>query len=112
MHICCRFEEGTIDADDHEKRLKTLTDSYKVGAGDAGGSIKCARRLQMTGQPLNMAYSSLQALLLTVRACQVHLNFNETAEFALAVHIHPYINNVLSVWVYIASLVPMRPINN
>jgi coiled-coil and C2 domain-containing protein 2A len=64
----------------------------------------------MSGQPLNTAYSSVQELLQVVRACQVHLNFHANVEFALAVHIHPYMNNVLSVWVYIASLVPIRPV--
>ena len=31
---------------------------------------------------------------------------NERVEYALAIYIHPYPNDVLSVWLYIASLIP------
>lgn len=76
---------------EHEERLKSLTDSYK-----------------MTGQPLHMAYSTMADLLDSVKACQIHVNYHASVEFALAVHIQPYVNNILSVWLYIASLVPRR----
>ncbi|KAK1896565.1 Coiled-coil and C2 domain containing protein 2A [Dissostichus eleginoides] len=35
----------------------------------------------------------------------VHNVHAPNVEFALAVYVHPYPNNVLSVWVYLASLV-------
>lgn len=86
-----RLEEGSLTEDDHEERLKSLTESYK-----------------MTGQSLHMAYSTMTDLLDAVKACQIHVNYHASVEFALAVHIQPYVNNILSVWLYIASLVPRR----
>jgi coiled-coil and C2 domain-containing protein 2A len=38
----------------------------------------------------------------------VHLNREPGVEFALAVHVEPYANNVMSVWVYVASMVRRR----
>ena len=43
-----------------------------------------------------------------VYATGVHNLESSEPEFAVAVHIHPYPNSVLSVWVYVASLVKKR----
>ncbi len=55
-----------------------------------------------------MGYESKEKVIQAVRATNVHLNFNPGVEFALAVHVHAYSNNILSVWVYIASLIKLR----
>ncbi len=62
----------------------------------------------MCGFPLNVGYQSADAVADAVRATNVHQNFDKDVEFALAVHVHPYCNNILSVWVYIASLIRTR----
>lgn len=43
-----------------------------------------------------------------VYGTNVHANANPDVEFALAVYVHAYTNNILSVWVYVASLVKRR----
>lgn len=55
-----------------------------------------------------MAYTELEPLVEAVFATGVHRNETNDVEFALAVHIHPYPSSVLSVWVYVASLVRKR----
>lgn len=60
---------------------------------------------QLCGFPINVPYSDMDPIVEAVYATGVHNLESSEAEFALAVHIHPYPNNVLSVWVYVASLV-------
>ncbi|RWS04581.1 Coiled-coil and C2 domain-containing protein 2A-like protein [Dinothrombium tinctorium] len=59
---------------------------------------------QMTGFPLNMPFVDLQSVTEAVYATGVHLVDDKKVDFALAVYIHPYPCNVLSLWVYIAAL--------
>lgn len=59
---------------------------------------------RMSGFPLNMPYTNINAILEAVYATQVHAVPTSDVEFALGVHIHPYPNTILSVWIYIASL--------
>nr|CAD7600826.1 unnamed protein product [Timema genevievae] len=63
---------------------------------------------KMFGFPLNMSYTNMEAVTEAMRATGVHYNENPGVEFALAVYIHPFPNNVLSVWVYVASLIKRR----
>ncbi|XP_050537512.1 coiled-coil and C2 domain-containing protein 2A isoform X2 [Daktulosphaira vitifoliae] len=63
---------------------------------------------RICGFPINKLYSSTEQLIDAVKATGLHLNENEQVEFALAVYIHPYPNQVLSVWIYLASLQPRR----
>ena len=50
----------------------------------------------------------LAQLIESVTATGVHLNRENGVEFALAVHVEPYHNYAMSVWVYVASLVRRR----
>ncbi|KAK6617101.1 hypothetical protein RUM43_014703 [Polyplax serrata] len=63
---------------------------------------------KMCGFPINMAFTRLDSVTEAVKATGVHCNETEGVEFALAVYIHPYPNNILSVWVYVASVVRRR----
>jgi coiled-coil and C2 domain-containing protein 2A len=65
-------------------------------------------RTQMCGFPINMPYTETKAICDAVFATGVHKYETSDVEFALAVHVHPYPNSVLSVWVYAASLVRLR----
>ena len=60
---------------------------------------------QLSGFPLHFCYSDIQHVS-TVESTGIHLCGNERIEYALAIYIHPYPNDVLSVWLYIASLIP------
>ena len=55
-----------------------------------------------------MPYSEMKVLCDAVYATGVHQYESSDVEFALAVHVHPYPSNVLSVWIYVASLIRKR----
>lgn len=55
-----------------------------------------------------MGYESMENVVAAVKATNVHVNFNPGVEFALAVHIQAYTNNILSVSIYVASLIRLR----
>ena len=59
---------------------------------------------QLSGFPLHFCYSDIQHVS-TVESTGIHLCENEHVEYALAIYIHPYPNDVLSVWLYIAFLI-------
>ncbi|XP_049861590.1 coiled-coil and C2 domain-containing protein 2A [Schistocerca gregaria] len=63
---------------------------------------------KVCGFPINMPYTNMEAINETVKATGVHNTENEETEFALAVYVHPYPGNVLSVWIYVASLIKRR----
>ena len=63
---------------------------------------------QLTGFPINLPYTELEPLVEAVFATGVHSNESNDVEFALAVHIHAYPSSVLSVWIYVASLMRKR----
>ncbi|XP_040600610.1 protein CC2D2B [Mesocricetus auratus] len=58
----------------------------------------------VTGFPIQMPYTDVQSVIDAVYQTGVHSSEFPQTEFALAVYIHPYPNNILSVWVYLASL--------
>ncbi|XP_034566120.1 coiled-coil and C2 domain-containing protein 2A isoform X2 [Notolabrus celidotus] len=60
---------------------------------------------RITGFPLNLPFSEIRPIVEAVYSTGVHNVHASNVEFALAVYVHPYPNNVLSVWVYLASLV-------
>jgi coiled-coil and C2 domain-containing protein 2A len=62
----------------------------------------------MSGFPINMAYSTSAELVEAVMATGVYLNDSADIEFAVAVYVHPFPSNILSVWVYVASLTRRR----
>ena len=51
-----------------------------------------------------MTYTEMAKIVDTVFATGVHNIESNDIEFALAVHIHPYPNSILSVWIYVAQL--------
>ncbi|XP_060057979.1 protein CC2D2B [Erinaceus europaeus] len=59
----------------------------------------------VTGFPLQMPYTDVQSVIDMVHQTGIHASEFPQTEFALAVYIHPYPNNILSVWVYLVSLV-------
>uniref|UniRef100_A0A3Q3N7K7 Coiled-coil and C2 domain containing 2A n=1 Tax=Labrus bergylta TaxID=56723 RepID=A0A3Q3N7K7_9LABR len=59
---------------------------------------------KITGFPLNLPFSEIRPIVEAVYSTGVHNVHASNVEFALAVYVHPYPNNVLSVWVYLASM--------
>ncbi len=54
---------------------------------------------------MHFSYSDADQLGESLRSTGVHLNQDPRVEFALAVHVTPYPATVMSVWVYVASMV-------
>ncbi|KAM3834480.1 LOW QUALITY PROTEIN: protein CC2D2B [Vipera latastei] len=59
----------------------------------------------VTGFPLQMPYLDIQSVTEAVYQTGIHSSEIPYTEFALAVYIHPYPNKILSVWIYLVSLV-------
>lgn len=51
-----------------------------------------------------MPYSNVRTIVETVYGTKIFEHATNDIEFALAVHIHPYPNNILAVWIYLAHL--------
>lgn len=60
---------------------------------------------RISGFPLHLPFSEIRPIIEAVYSTGVHNVQASNVEFALAVYVHPYPNNVLSVWVYLASLI-------
>ncbi|XP_056893551.1 coiled-coil and C2 domain-containing protein 2A isoform X4 [Takifugu flavidus] len=82
------LSEGRDTAEEHRQELQNLL-------GD----------MRISGFPLHQPFSEIRPIIEAVHSTGVHNIQAPNVEFALAVHVHPYPNNVLSVWVYLASLV-------
>nr|XP_061833476.1 coiled-coil and C2 domain-containing protein 2A-like isoform X1 [Nerophis lumbriciformis] len=91
--------------------LKHFLPSLELGGGrDAGEGHRHELQSMLgdnriSGFPLNMPFSEMAPIVEAVYSTGVHTTHSPNVEFALAVYVHPYPNNVLSVWVYLASLV-------
>uniref|UniRef100_A0A8C3XVW0 Coiled-coil and C2 domain containing 2A n=1 Tax=Chelydra serpentina TaxID=8475 RepID=A0A8C3XVW0_CHESE len=83
--------QGKAVEDDHQAELQKQLGEYRV-----------------SGFPIHMPFSEVKPLIEAVHSTGVHTIDVSNAEFALAVYVHAYPKNVLSVWIYIASLVRNR----
>ncbi|XP_059673883.1 coiled-coil and C2 domain-containing protein 2A [Gavia stellata] len=77
--------------DNHQAELQKQLGDYRV-----------------SGFPIHMPFSEVRPLIEAVHSTGVHTIEVSNVEFALAVYIHAYPQNVLSVWIYVASLVRNR----
>ncbi|XP_006735795.2 protein CC2D2B [Leptonychotes weddellii] len=90
--------------------LRKILPKLELGTGSFVSSeeeSEFERLLQfywVTGFPIQMPYTDVQSIIDAVYQTGIHSSEFPQTEFALAVYIHPYPNNVLSVWVYLASL--------
>ncbi|XP_011179565.1 coiled-coil and C2 domain-containing protein 2A [Zeugodacus cucurbitae] len=60
------------------------------------------------GYALNFPYTNLTSISERIKSTGIHLNSDKRVEFCLATHIHIYPNDVLSVWIFLISLIPNR----
>ncbi|XP_062871722.1 coiled-coil and C2 domain-containing protein 2A [Trichomycterus rosablanca] len=79
---------GREVAEEHRLELQSLLGDYRI-----------------SGFPLHFPFSEIRPIVEAVYSTGVHKVEAPNVEFALAVYVHPYPSNVLSVWVYMASLV-------
>ncbi|TRY94814.1 hypothetical protein DNTS_029839 [Danionella cerebrum] len=78
---------------------RELTEEHRLQLQELLGQYR------ISGFPLHLPFSELRPVIEAVHSTGVHKVDCPNVEFALAVYVHPYPGNVLSVWVYIASLV-------
>ncbi|XP_033097939.1 coiled-coil and C2 domain-containing protein 2A-like isoform X1 [Anneissia japonica] len=86
------------------KILETLEFNKSGSTENKAQAADILSSYNLCGFPLHMSYTDMRSVIEKVRSTGVHENESSNIEFALAVHIHPYPNNILSLWVYIASL--------
>ncbi|XP_039554658.1 coiled-coil and C2 domain-containing protein 2A isoform X2 [Passer montanus] len=84
-------KQGKDVEDDHQAELQKQLGDYRV-----------------SGFPIHMPYSEVRPLIEAVHSTRVHTIDVSSVEFALAVYVHAYPQNVLSIWIYVASLVRNR----
>jgi len=60
---------------------------------------------QVFGFPVNLSFTEMDAILRAVRNTDIHNTTVENTTFALGVLVLPYTNKILSVWIYLASIV-------
>ncbi|MBN3307485.1 C2D2A protein, partial [Amia calva] len=82
---------GKDVGDEHRMELQSLLGDYRI-----------------SGFPVHLPFSEIGPVVEAVYSTGVHNVEVSSVEFALAVHVHPYPNNVLSVWVYVSSLIRTR----
>jgi coiled-coil and C2 domain-containing protein 2A len=78
-----------VTDEEHERELLKLRVSYNLH-----------------GFPFNMPYTDVQQIVDTVFQTNIHKTEDPKAEFAIATLVVPYANKILSVWIYVAVLVP------
>ena len=59
------------------------------------------------GVPLHMTYTDMEPIVEAVLNTHIHWNAHPKVEFGLAIYLYAYPNDVISVWVYLASLTPL-----
>ncbi len=64
------------------------------------------RSREVVGLPLHSGFTCVVDMIQMVKLTGIHEARHPHVQFALAVHCVPYCNNVLSVWIYIASITP------
>ncbi|XP_054738715.1 coiled-coil and C2 domain-containing protein 2A [Anastrepha obliqua] len=91
--------------------LEQLSTSGNGSSAEAKYSDQIAAEFpnyKIYGYALNFAYTNLTSISERIKSTGIHLNTDKRVEFCLATHIHIYPNNVLSVWIFLISLIPNR----
>lgn len=95
--LCVALREILVNM---EKNRKKLLDNNEPDQLKPLMSI-----YRISGYPINIPYTNIKQVIEAVYATQVHALPTNDVEFGVAVHIHPYPNTIMSVWIYIASLI-------
>ncbi|XP_054584945.1 protein CC2D2B [Eptesicus fuscus] len=84
-------------------KLEVGTESF-VSSEEESEFERLLQFYWIEGFPIQMPYTNVQSVIDAMYQTGIHSSEFPQTEFALAVYIHPYPNNILSVWVYLASL--------
>ena len=96
------------DSDEQAEMLKALYPNHKVKLIMISAKFIqfILFSLQIIGYSLNCKYTNLSSIITEIKNTGIHLNLDNKVEFALNVFVKEYVNNVLSVWIFLMSLVP------
>ncbi|XP_063165692.1 coiled-coil and C2 domain-containing protein 2A isoform X1 [Candoia aspera] len=83
--------QGKDVEEDHQAELQKQLGDYRV-----------------SGFPIHVPFSDVTSIVEAVYSTGVHKTEIPNTEFALAVYVHAYPKHILSVWIYVASLVRNR----
>lgn len=87
--------------------LDKLEDSKISGKRpDTSGLDDLSKTRNVFGFPLHFAFTNIKDVLNQIKATEIHRNRNPNVEFSLAVRVFAYPGGLLSVWVFICSLIP------
>ncbi|ORX82345.1 hypothetical protein BCR32DRAFT_292732 [Anaeromyces robustus] len=91
-----KLEEGKMEGKDLSKNwLKSIE----------GEEMKRLKKIyEISGVPINLSLTDFGPIIEAVHATSIHENLENSVEFALAVYCTNYPNNIVSVWIFIASL--------
>lgn len=107
-HILVKLEDDVCyenEIDDHVDMLKSLYVNYKVIFQYNLESKALFLIFKITGFTINTKYTNLSSIVTEVKNTGIHLNLDNKVEFAVSVHVREYANNVLSVWIFLLSLI-------
>lgn len=101
----CKFQKNII--------FRALREILSEGSAGSGYDFDIEHRLGQLLSSYNVTvvafrspYVSRQKLIEEVLKTNMHINSNKNAQFALSIHIQPFVNNLISCSVAIASLLP------
>eukprot|EP00053_Salpingoeca_punica_P028018 m.26659 g.26659 ORF g.26659 m.26659 type:complete len:395 (+) comp9964_c1_seq1:62-1246(+) len=92
-----------------KKMLPDLEDARMEGIQSMDASLDLSEltpAYEIIGFPLNLPFVSVAKAVEAVHTTGLHEHEDPRAEFALAVQFCPYPNNVLSLWIFLAVLIP------
>lgn len=116
--ILMRLEDDICfesDAEDHADMLKVLFVNHKVSQAVSRRNYYCNKYIknqylsipkQVIGYTINCKYSNLSSIVTEIKNTGIHLNLDNKVEFAANVYVKEYANNVLSIWIFLMSLIP------
>ena len=115
--VIVRFEESPFSSREliaaHQHELTQHFPHHKVSSSmliDDGLShslsLSLSLSLQLQGFPIHICCFDTKQLLEEVELTALPHCEHEKAEFAMALHLHPYPGDVLSVWLYLVVMTP------
>ncbi|XP_046885017.1 coiled-coil and C2 domain-containing protein 2A-like [Hypomesus transpacificus] len=86
----------------HLERFPASSSSIKTQMDDL---LDCMQNYKVSGFPIQLAYQNMGSVIEAVYNTRIHSTEIPGTEFALGIYVHPYPNYILSVWIFLATLV-------
>jgi hypothetical protein len=91
-----KLEEGKLEGKDMSKHWHKSIEGEEM--------TRLRKIYDISGVPINLSLTDFGPIIEAVHATSIHENLENSVEFALAVYCTNYPNNIVSVWIFIASL--------